>query len=773
MVQMVAGLFMLSLLLGAVSAGQADLRLAAGGKTDYAIVIDPSAVAEPQAEGRQAASPTQHAAKELASFLQQVTGAEFPVRVTREVPDGPLLVVGRGEVQRRLAPDLDLEGLHPDGIVIETRGPHLFFAGEEPRGTLYAVYTFLEDVVGCRWWSSRASTIPYKPDLVVPEQHVRYVPPLEYREPFWYDAFDADFAVRNKINGNRPNLDATRGGKITYGGPFFVHTFAYLVPVEKYAKEHPEYYSERNGKRIVAEVPYCQLCVTNPDVKRIVTERVLEYLAQNPNADIISVSQNDTDNHCLCAECKRLEDEEGSPAGPLLHLVNYVAAEVAKHYPHVAIDTLAYQYTRKPPLHVKPLPNVIIRLCSIECDFATPLDSETNRRFAEDIIGWSRICDRLYVWDYTTNFGHYIMPHPNLRVLGPNVRFFVSHGVKGIFEQGNYQSPGGEMAELRAWVLAKLLWNPQLDDRRLIREFLDGYFGPAAPFIREYLDLLHDSVERTKTYLAIWVPPTSPFLTFDLMAQAERLFDQAEAAVQDQPELLRRVQVARLPIRYVWSERWQEFQAEAHKRQVPWPGPADYLENTRTFLHVCEANGITMLSEGRKIESFAARTIGLGRTASPPPPGCENLPADSWIDLQDSGFRLAREGVWASLTHDELASDKVAARMPGDHFEWAVQQVLAVADLDPAATYGVYVAVRCEIMGEQGPAFSAGIYDVQNKQSLGHISRQCTDVPGDRYEVYKIGSSKLHEQVYLWVAPPKNPENVKAVWVDRFWLVRE
>ena len=118
-------------------------------------------------------------------------------------------------------------------------------------------------------------------------------------------------------------------------------------------------------------------------------------------------------------QLQKLEEEEGSPAGPLLHLVNYVAAKVGKQYPHVAIDTLAYQYTRQPPRHVKPLPNVIVRLCSIECDFAHPLTAKSNRTFAEDIRGWSKLCRRLYIWDYTTNFGHYIQPHPNLRVWAP------------------------------------------------------------------------------------------------------------------------------------------------------------------------------------------------------------------------------------------------------------------------------------------------------------------------------------------------------------------
>jgi len=760
-------------MLGATFAHAESLLLAEGGQTTYTIVIDPAVVSPRDAQGKRQVSPTQHAARELANFLEQVTGAKFRVLVTPDLPRGMVIAVGRGKVQQLLAPNLKLDQLKPDGIVMETVGLNLILAGDEPRGTLYAVYTFLEDVVGCHWWSSKASTIPHKPDLTIPTQHVRYVPPLEYREPFWFDSFDADWAVRNKSNGNSTRLDARRGGKVTYGGPFFVHTFDILMSPKTYAKEHPEYFAERDGKRIVADQPYCQPCLTNPDVKRIVTQHVLEYLDKNPSCDIISVSQNDTDNHCLCPACKKLEEEEGSPSGPLLHFVNYVAAEVGKKYPNVAVDTLAYSYTRKPPLHVKPLPNVIIRLCSIECDFSTPLTSDVNKSFADDIVGWGKICNRVYIWDYVTDFGHYLLPYPNQRVLTANIKFFVDHGTRGIFEEGAYQSYGAEMAELKSWVMAKALWNPNVDNQQLIDEFVDGYFGPAGKPIGQYLTLLHDSVAKTKTYLSIGVPPNSAYLTLDLMAQAEKLFNDAEAAVKTDPELLKRVQLARLPIRYVWSCRWRDFQAMARKQKLAWPGPADFNANAQTFLDLCHANQITMLSEGARIDSFQARMVDLGRAdTATPPPGCENLPADQWIDLQDDAFNLWNEGTGSGLKHDDLASDRVAAWNSGTHYEWSTQCQLGIADLDPNATYDVYVSVRVEKTGEEGLAFTAGIYDTKNRIGLGQTGAQCKDITSDKYVAYKIATTKLHDLVYLWAAPPKNPENVKTVWVDRFWLVK-
>jgi len=513
--------------------------------------------------------------------------------------------------------------------------------------------------------------------------------------------------------------------------------------------------------------------LTNDEVLDFTIAQVRQRLAANPSASVISVSQNDWDNHCLCPDCLALEEQDGSPAGPLLRFVNAVAQDIAEDYPDVAVDTLAYQYTRRPPTGVTPLPNVVVRLCSIECSFLQPLETETNATFGDDIRGWNEVSDRLWVWDYTTNFGHYIQPHPNLRVLGPNIRFFVENGVTGIFEQGAYQSPGGEMAELKAWMLAKLLWDPSRETDELIDEFVTGYYGAAGPFIREYIELLHDEAEASEHYLRIGSGPTAPFFTLDLMGRAWALFDEAEAAVADDPEVLNRVQVARLPLRYVWAVRWYEFEAQARREELPWPGPEEYIANAQAFMEVARANGITKLSESRAIDTFERRTIGLGRTASPPPPGCEGLGPDECIDLQDRAFRLAHEGTWAALEHDDLASDGVAARMPGDYHEWAVQQDLGIAGLDEEATYEVYAAIRVEATADEGPAFTAGVYDTENRAGVGGLRVECDEIADDDYHVYEIATAQLHGRMYIWVAPPKRPDDVQAVWVDRFWLVRQ
>lgn len=561
-----------------------DVIIAENGTNRAAIVVAADAT---EAE--------RHAAAELASFLKQVTGSDFAVSDQAAAGQNRLLV-GPGAAKLADAA-FSTEGLGAEGLVIRTAGQDLILAGGRPRGTLYAVYTFLEDTVGCRWWSSKVSTIPKKPTLRVGPLSIRFVPRLEYRESFWFDALDGDWAVRNKCNGNSDRLDAARGGKHTYEG--FVHTFYGLIPPDRYFKDHPEWFSEIGGQRTAANA---QLCLTNEEMRAELVKNLKERLRANPAATIASVSQNDCFNPCQCARCAAVDQEEGSPAGALLRFVNAVAAEIEPEFPNVAIDTLAYQYTRRPPAKVRPRPNVIVRLCSIECSFSVPLADERNRAFRDDIVGWSKICDRLYIWDYTTNFNHYILPHPNLRVLGPNVRFFVEHGVRGVFEQGAYQSYGSEMAELRGWVLAKLLWDPTLDAQKLIDEFLDGYYGPAAGPIREYLKLTHDAVAASGDALGCFSPADAKFLSLPMLSAGLRLLGQAETAASEDVALRQRVQVAELPLLYTLLVRWETLRKDAEAGAAPWPVDDSIRAVFERFMQIAQAEHVTMVAESRPLE---------------------------------------------------------------------------------------------------------------------------------------------------------------------------
>jgi len=489
-----------------------------------------------------------HAAADLAVHITKLTGQTLPV-----IPDAKLdkrspIVVGRCDATLgKLGVKVDFASLGLEGIVIRTKGPALVLAGNR-RGVLYAVYTFLEDYCNCRWLTPDCTVIPKTGTLKVPDLNVRYIPPLEYRATDYPCHRDADFAVRNKFNGTQTRLDEPRGGKIAYS--HFVHTFnSILNPAQHFAK-HPEYFSMVKGKRIARRT---QLCLTNPEVLAIAKKVVRSWIKAAPHATIFSVSQNDWYNCCQCPSCAALAKKEGSQAGPVIHFVNAIAEDIAGDYPDKIISTLAYQYTRKPPARVKPRPNVTVRLCSIECCFSHPLATcSHNRSFTDDIRGWSKICKRLSIWDYVIDYHHSVMPFPNLRSLRPNIRFFVKNGVTSIYEEAAYFTPATEFAELRTWIIAKTLWNPDYNTDKAIDEFLAGYYGPAAGPVRKYIDLMHNQVAENKDWhMTIWSKPTSPWLGADAVAASVKLFDQAQATVKGDPTLLHRIRIARMPLQYV------------------------------------------------------------------------------------------------------------------------------------------------------------------------------------------------------------------------------
>ena len=736
----------------------APLVLVEDGRSDYVICLPDEA------------TPVERtAAAELQEHLAKVTGATLPIRSEKEIgKDEKLIVVGRAHRLQQIAPDLDLQQLGYDGIVVKTCGSNLILAGHATRGTLYAVYTFLEDVVGCRWWTATESFLPEKRTLTIPPQDLVYAPKLQSREAFYRDAFDPVFAARSKLNGHHHRISADYGGHRPFCG--FVHTFYPLLPPEKYFDVHPEWYSEINGQRTTE---HAQLCLTNDAMRRELTNNALARLRKQPDAQFISISQNDWYGRCQCENCRRVEELESSPAGPLLRLVNAVAEDLEKEFPDVLVETLAYQYTRQPPSQTRPRENVVIRLCSIECSFVQPLGSgPQNEPFRNDIEGWSKIAERLYVWDYVTNFSNYILPHPNMRVLGPNLRFFVDHHVIGLFEQGDAGSSVGDFVRLRAWLLSHLMWNPDLDERELIREFLQGYYGPAAPHLTEYLELMHDAAERSGVYLRCFMNDTSAWLTLEDLNAATRCFARAAQAVANDPVLARRVRRERMALDHVWLNRYHAMRRTARLRQLPFEGPADPVAACEEFIRLAQEFDARKHREHGTFQEYEADLRSRFRPAGPPPEICRDLAPDAWFDVPAHQLGRSKPGEWTFPVEDPQAADGHAIRMPGDHFEWAVQYRFS-DDMRYGNPWRCYVVARSEVSVDEGLAMTMGIYDSRNKKGVAHRQVDVHESAGDKYRVFDLGTHRLDGEMYLWVAPPRRPGEVASVFIDRVFFVRE
>ena len=153
------------------------------------------------------------------------------------------------------------------------------------------------------------------------------------------------------------------------------------------------------------------------------------------------------------------------------------------------------------------------------------------------------------------------MPFPNFDSMRDNARFFADHHVKGLFEEGNYNSVSGEFGELRGYLLAKLLWDPYMDEstyRRHMREFCEGYYGPGGDHVMEILDLLQETT--ADRHIGCGAKPIEALSEFALhVDRIDALWDAVEAKAQTDLERSH-IERSRLSTDYIaLMARWQNW----------------------------------------------------------------------------------------------------------------------------------------------------------------------------------------------------------------------
>ena len=537
------------------------------------------------------ASPSQRrAAQELQSGIEQISGARLAIADDVALLPDHAILLGHTRHSDGLVPGVDWAKLGAEGFRLKTAGPHLLVLGSDIRGTLYGTYELLEKL-GVRWLTPKVTRIPKAATIALPALDETQVPDFEYREPYFTEALSKEWAAHLRSNGSNAALDDSTGGKIVYGK--FVHTFDELIPRDLY-KAHPEYFPLIDGKR---KDGYVQRCLSNPEVLALATNRARQWIRENPSATIFSVSQNDNGDYCHCDECKAIADKYGGvQSGLYLWFVNQIAESIAKDHPDKLIDTLAYQFTEEPPKRIRPRDNVRVRLCPInvcEAHRYEKCEQDASRDFLDHLKGWSRLTDSLYIWHYNADFAHYLMPFPDFLQFPYTFRLYKNHGVRGIFAEGDYApGGGGSDAELRAYVMAKLMWNINANPDDLINEWMAGVYGPAAKPMRRWFDLLHDRTRDPKRHLHIFDAPTEHFFNEDLLDKGDKLFKQAIDLTANDPLAREYVEKAHLDLRYV------------HLMLHPKAG-----RTLDAFLADVQKFGITHLSESLTVEAWHKRYL--------------------------------------------------------------------------------------------------------------------------------------------------------------------
>ncbi len=533
------------------------------------------------------------AAKELAAYFERICGRRPEIAAACGGPCVRLSVAGTPEEAHARRNREDFR--------IFADGEDLRIVGEGPRGVIYGVYTLLEEVFGCRFFAEGCERVPSRERLEIPgDLRIEKHPLFQYRDCY-ISCMSPACKIKNKVNASLP-ADAP-GGRFTYAGGF-CHTIGALAEVELKTGEQP--------------------CLTDERVYETVLKNCRKWLRENPDAAVISITQNDSapeHRGCQCARCRAVDEAEGSPSGSMIAFVNRVAEALEPEFPDVLVDTFAYRYTRRPPKTLRARHNVVVRFCTIESCFSHPIkecpeaaeDVLSRKTLAEDLIEWREHADHLSVWDYCTNFSRYLQPFPDLRVLRPNMAFFLENKAIGVFEEGDYQNKvSGEFNDLRAYLLCKLLWEPDMDEqtlRRHAQEFMEAFYGPAAEPMTAYIRSLHDRGAKnhfgiySNAYRTFGCDPEDPGSVADYRRwyrELEGYFEKAEA-LADTETIRRRVAQAKLGLHAI------SLNSPGVLNDLP-----DEKAGRREFFDRMDAFGVEFYREGRNLEYLRDELKQLG-----------------------------------------------------------------------------------------------------------------------------------------------------------------
>ena len=548
------------------------LEITNNGTSNHEIVISPEST-----------KTLNESAKVLKKYIDKISGSDIGI-VNMNAQSSNLHKIYIGTSKSEI---LDLHELS-----IQSKDKNIFINGGSDKAIQNAIYIFIEDYLGVQWFSPTVEKLPLESTISIANNiNYSYTPEITTRtvhSRLFYE--NDDYAAKLKV---------TTEAFPTYVSNARVHTFHRFIPEEKFYKEHPEYFALRGDKRLPT-----QLCLTNDTVYSIVKDSVTSLFAKNPTSNVVSVSQDDNTQYCQCENCAKIDAAEGSPAGSMIYFVN----KIATNFPNKQISTLAYQHTRKPS-KTKPRENVLITLCSIECDRSAPI-SEKCDDFTQDLIGWGKLTDNIRIWDYTTQFTNFLAPFPNINTLQPNIQLFRDNNAKWIFKQ--HSSHPSELFELRSYLTAKLLWNTDVDVDSLITRFTDGYYEEGGVYVKKYVDLIHSELKKHPNFfLFLYGDPSQAFdsyLSPELLATYEGFFDEAEKAVASKPAVLKRIKEARLSTDYAILEAAKKnatSQFSLVSQEYPKEVNPFIKEKLESFYKTSQMADITLMNEmGFKVDEY-------------------------------------------------------------------------------------------------------------------------------------------------------------------------
>lgn len=444
---------------------------------------------------------TKTAVNELQTYIKKISGTELKAVTENEVtPEDNVIIIGETSLEKGIV-DINRSEIAKDGFMLHSDGKHLFIAGSDNRGTLYGVYTFLEEYLGVRWFTPELEVVPENKDIVI-DSHINRIvePSFSIRRNDSLGTNDAHRA-RTKMNVSFWNEAKEYGGALTY--VLWDVTLDKLVP-DDLITEHPEYFATTaEGTKTRDHV-----CLSNPDVLSVAVENARKaILACETDAKYIHIGQKDNTNYCRCENCEALYEKYGSVSAPTILFTNAFADALDDEFPDFMFTFYAYNETDRPPTDttLRCNDNVAPVLCGLhkacrshpltECgskdgdETFSNLFGSPEPTIHEDFANWVKIADTTYIYDYTINFINTAQFFSNFEYMQSTMKYMHDIGITGyIYNCGDTHTAA--FNELRNYLLCKLQWDVNCDVEYHMMDFMNAYYGEeAASYIKQIIDI--------------------------------------------------------------------------------------------------------------------------------------------------------------------------------------------------------------------------------------------------------------------------------------------
>lgn len=477
-----------------VNVTESNRKFISGGKTEYKIVVVDSA------------AEALTAANFIKTHLKNATKVELSVLTYSDSEScaysssAKNIYIGKNAEFEKAGLSMPTDDLATSGYYIKSAGDSVFIVTKSQYGYQMGAIAFLREVVGYDMYCDNLYSYDRTPSTL-PDMDIIERPDFDYRH--WSNPLTTD-----EMYGMGYSLHADM---ITVGDSGMHNTFNWLPP-ETYMESHSKWYSDDQS----------QLCYTAHGdseeyeaMQNEIFEKMKVYLADNPNVNTISISQEDVDQYCKCSTCSAELEKYGTMSAVTIKFLNDISDKLDKYLTEQAeengtekreffIIQFAYQWTFSAPVtqdadgnwvavddSVVCNDNVGIEIAPLNAKYTRSIYSDENKYFKESIEKWSVITNNIYFWWYETDFSNYMYPYNCWDKMVEQYRFCVQQSTRYMFNEGQLgQSNGTGFTKLKDYIDSKALFDVNVETSDIIDKFFDGYFMDASEPMREYFDEL-------------------------------------------------------------------------------------------------------------------------------------------------------------------------------------------------------------------------------------------------------------------------------------------